>query len=231
MKAINEQAKKSIAWLQVTAGQGPKECSWVVAQLEKMILQAAEKKGIFAERIEALAFDKLLRKQSVIEPDAYLSLLIRLEGRDIDQFVQFWEGTIKWQGESPYRPKHKRLNWFVGIARLVMPSGQKAELEALSKEVDIESIRARGPGGQHVNKTNSAIRLTHRPTGLQLRVESDRSQHRNKKIALERLCLLLSQKESDAQKTAEHTRWLQHYDVKRGNPTRTFYGKAFSEND
>lgn len=231
MNTVNGEAKKSIAWLQVTAGQGPKECSWVVAQLEKVILREAEKAGLFAERVEVLAFDKLLRKQSVIEPDAYLSLLIRLEGSEVNAFIRFWEGTIKWQGESPYRPKHKRLNWFVGIARLVIPNGQKTELEALSKEVDFVSMRAKGPGGQHVNKTNSAIRLTHRPTGLQLRVDTDRSQHRNKKIALERLYLLLSKKENDTQKTAEQRRWLQHYDVKRGNPIRTFYGKEFSENN
>ncbi len=227
MKVANE---KNIAWLQVTAGQGPKECAWVVAQLERVILHAAEKVGFFAQRVEALAFDKLLRKQSVIETDAYLSLLIRLEGNDVYQFSQEWIGTIKWQGESPYRPKHKRLNWFVGIASVVMTESQKTELGCLSTEVDFESMRAKGPGGQHVNKTNSAVRATHRPTGLQVRVESDRSQHRNKQIALERLQLLLLQKSSDDKKSKEHARWLQHYDVNRGNPIRTFYGKKFVEN-
>ncbi len=222
---------KNISWLQVTAGQGPKECAWVVAQLEPIILQEARKAGLSVERVDALAFDKLLRKQNTIEPDAYLSLLLRLEGNNANQFAQGWEGTIKWQGESPYRPKHKRLNWFVGIAVFVIPEMQKIELEALSKEVDFELMRAKGPGGQHVNKTSSAVRLTHRPTGLQLRVETDRSQHRNKKIALERLQLLLAQKQSNSQRSIEHTRWLQHYDVKRGSPIRTFYGQAFSQNN
>ncbi len=231
MKTIGGKYEKNIAWLQITAGQGPKECGWVVAQLEPHVLQAAEKMGLSAERIEALAFDKLLRKQSLIEPDAYLSLLIRLEGKNVDEFVESWQGTIKWQGESPYRPRHKRLNWFVGVTTLSIPERQKVALGNLYKGIDVESMRAKGPGGQHVNKTNSAIRVTHRPTGLQVRVESDRSQHRNKQIALERLQLLLAQRDTNEKKSIEHARWLQHYDVKRGSPKRIFYGPEFTEND
>jgi len=82
-----------------------------------------------------------------------------------------------------------------------------------------------------LNKTNSAIRLTHRPTGLQVRVESDRSQHRNKKIALERLQLLLSQKSNNENKSIEQARWLHHYEVKRGSPIRIFCGSEFVESN
>ncbi len=230
MKIVKGENEKNIAWLQVTSGQGPKECAWVVARLEPIILQEAKKADLSAERIEALAFDKLLRKQNLIETDAYLSILIRLQGRGVDEFVQSWQGTIKWQGESPYRPKHKRFNWFVGVATLAIPEKQNVELSSLSKDIDFESMRTKGPGGQHVNKTNSAIRATHRPTGLQVRVETDRSQHRNKQIALERLQMLLAQRGSNEKKSIEHARWLQHYDVKRGSPTRIFYGKGFTEN-
>ncbi|MGH1441285.1 MAG: peptide chain release factor H [Cellvibrionaceae bacterium] len=221
---------KDIVWLQLTAGQGPKECAWVVAQLLKKIRQEASKTEIHIEMIESLAFDKLLRHQHVIEVDAYLSILLRLKGKDAEFFAQQWEGTIKWQGESPYRPKHKRINWFVGAALVPVVESQKIDLKTLEKEVDFESMKAKGPGGQHVNKTNSAVRITHKPTGLQVRIETDRSQHRNKKIALERLQLLLMQKSGREKTSIEQTHWSHHYDVKRGSPIRTFFGKEFVEN-
>jgi len=172
-----------------------------------------------------------LRKQNLIESDDFLSVLIRLEGIGASIFSKQWEGTIQWQGESPYRPKNKRFNWFVGVALVSMPTSNQVDLHTPGKEVDIESMRAKGPGGQHVNKTNSAIRLTHRPTGLQVRVESDRSQHRNKKIALERLQLLLSQKSNNENKSIEQARWLHHYEVKRGSPIRIFCGSEFVESN
>ena len=90
-------------------------------------------------------------------------------------------------------------------------------------------MRARGAGGQHVNKTNSAVRIKHRPTGLTVRIETDRSQHRNKQIALERLQLLLAQRLENEKSSIERIRWLQHYDVKRGSAIRTFLGPEFSE--
>lgn len=223
--------RQETVWLQLTAGQGPRECAWVVAQLSRIILMAAENKNLSAERVEALAFDKLLRKQNLIEPNDFLSVLIRLEGIGASIFSKQWEGTIQWQGESPYRPKNKRFNWFVGVALVSMPTSNQVDLHTPGKEVDIESMRAKGPGGQHVNKTNSAIRLTHRPTGLQVRVESDRSQHRNKKIALERLQLLLSQKSNNENKSIEQARWLHHYEVKRGSPIRIFCGSEFVESN
>lgn len=222
---------KPVVWLQLTAGQGPKECGWVVAQLSRIVIKAATDDGLSAEVVEELAFDKTLRHQSVIEPDAFLSLLIRLEGNSAAAFARQWEGTIKWQGESIYRPKHKRVNWFVGAAITVMPDGQKVDISQLEKEINVDSMRSRGPGGQHVNRTNSAVRITHRPSGLQVRIESDRSQLRNKKIAIERLQILLSQQKDAENDSIERIRWLQHYTVQRGSPVRTFRGHEFLESN
>lgn len=111
-----------------------------------------------------------------------------------------------------------------------MPSVQEIELKQLYKDVKVESMRASGPGGQHVNKTNSAVRVTHCPTGLQIRVESDRSQHRNRQLAMERLHLILLAGCTEDEKAQERLRWLNHYQVKRGSPTRVFHGLDFIEN-
>ena len=70
-------------------------------------------------------------------------------------------------------------------------------LAELLTQCDITATRASGPGGQHVNKTDSAVQVLHRPTGIQLKVGESRSQHTNKQIALERLQKLLEQRQID----------------------------------
>lgn len=221
--------KHEVVWLQLSAGQGPRECGWVVAQLRKRLLQDALKNSISAELVESLAFDKIMRKQDFIEVDTYLSSLIRLAGVGVESYSDNWVGPIKWQGESPYRPKHKRCNWFVGIERVAMNSHTHVDIKQLVREVEIETMRAGSPGGQHVNKTNSAVRVTHKPTGVQVRVESARSQHRNRELAMERLKMILAEtKEADGRELVRD-RWLKHYQVKRGYPVRVFEGVDFIE--
>lgn len=218
-----------VCWLQVTAGQGPKECGWVVAQVYKRMLQEAEEAQLNVQLVESLAFDKLLRKQSLIEPDAYRSVLLRLEGQASSAFSDQWCGAIKWQGESALRAKHKRLNWFVAVAPVVMPQCNNKAFNTLQRECEFDTMRASGPGGQHVNKTNSAVRVKHMPTGLSVRVESERSQHRNKHIALERLQQLLQGAAEQDENALEQQRWLSHYQVQRGNAKRVFIGQEFNE--
>ncbi len=228
------KACQEVVWMQLTAGQGPKECGWVVAQLCKQVLKESSELALNAEFIESRAFDKALRKQNLVDPDAYQSVLLRVEGNGASQFALTWKGSIKWHGESPYCPlrgreKSKRVNWFVGVGLVEVPSVQEIELRQIYKDVKVESMRASGPGGQHVNKTNSAVRITHRPTGVQVRVESDRSQHRNRQLAMERLHMILVAGCTEDEKAQERLRWLNHYQVKRGSPTRVFHGSAFVE--
>lgn len=220
--------KQSIAWLQITAGQGPKECGWVVAQVCQKIMQDAEKHKLQCDWVESLAYDKAQRKQQLFMPDAFRSVVLRIEGKTAQTLCQRWIGTIKWQGESPYRQGHKRINWFVGVVPLT--AAQSAEQYCLKDcDLTVEAMRASGPGGQHVNKTCSAVRVTHRPSGLVVRVETERSQHRNKQIAIERLQQLLHSQQQAQMTQQVHDQWLNHYQVQRGNPTRCFTGQAFTE--
>jgi peptide chain release factor len=227
---------QGVVWLQITAGQGPKECGWVVAQVFRKICQEAKSQtqSLKLELIETLAYDKVLRKQDMIEPDAYLSVLMRIEGQGAKAFSKKWVGDIKWHGESLCRPKHKRLNWFVGVVDISSEALKQDSFsineQQLKQEVSFEAMRSGGPGGQHVNKTSSAVRITHKPTGIKIRVEAERSQHRNKQLAMERLKMILEQGISDDQKDHERNRWLNHYQVSRGNPLRTFIGSDFKEN-
>ncbi len=216
-------------WIQITSGQGPKECAWVAQQVCRRIQTAATKNKLSCELIECSAFDKRLRNQDLFEFDAIRSALLRVEGNEAGNFSRSWHGSILWRGESHFRPKHKRCNWYVAVICKKVAPMKEVRLEQLKKEVQFEAIRSSGPGGQHVNKTNSAVRLTHEPTGITLRVDNDRSQHRNRAIALERLELMLQNTETQHTQAIKQERWMNNTQIERGNPVRTFCGEVFKE--
>ena len=93
----------------------------------------------------------------------------------------------------------------------------------------LQTCRAGGKGGQHVNKTESAVRATHLASGLSVRVESERSQHANKKRALALLAQKLAAAAANQQGVQAQAQHAQLYQLARGNPVRVFAGAAFQE--
>ena len=89
-----------------------------------------------------------------------------------------------------------------------------------TRDIRWETMRAGGPGGQHVNRTESAVRVTHLPTGVQATAMEERSQHRNRKLALARLMQKLNQMDAKRFRDARNERWRAHQQLQRGNPVR-----------
>jgi peptide chain release factor len=118
-------------------------------------------------------------------------------------------------------PKRKRKNWFF--------SGQMYEVSdtQLDKVVTFQTCRASGAGGQHVNTTDSAVRATHTETGISVRVESELSQHANKRLARALLFQKLEATKFEQMTQQEKALWQQHWEVERGNPVKTFKGEKF----
>ena len=83
-------------------------------------------------------------------------------------------------------------------------------------------VKASGPGGQHVNRTESAVRVTHLPTGLQASAAEERSQHRNRKLALARLTKKIADRGEEQHRAAREKRWRAHQELERGNSIRVF---------
>lgn len=204
-------------WLQITAGQGPDECALAVKHVMNRLLKEAKQYGLKADILEAMPGNKV---------GSYISVLISLKGGDYDGFLASWQGTIQWVSESPYRPHHKRKNWFVGVDVLTPPKEQKLHDE---HQVKFDTMRASGPGGQHVNTTDSAVRVIHIPTGVTALAREERSQHMNKKLALARLHLRLEEQNHLQKASKVKEKWAQHNQLKRGNPVRIFIGIAFKE--
>ncbi|MBI5591827.1 MAG: peptide chain release factor H [Deltaproteobacteria bacterium] len=200
--------------LQITSGRGPVECAWVVARLVDTILADVRLTGLEAEMIE---------KEDGSQKGTLLSALIHLAGERCEAFIAGYEGTVQWIGKSAFRHGHKRNNWFVGVRRLSIPKTESFH----DRDVRIDTMRASGPGGQHVNTTDSSVRALHLPTGLVAIARDERSQMANRKMALERLAILVARDEQRKQNKARQTRWDAHNELVRGNPVRVYEGQAF----
>ncbi len=213
---MNKPCEKT--WVHVTSGQGPDECALAVHELVLRIVQEAAKAGVVADILDSVDG----RKQGT-----YSSALLCLSGNGAKAFTKPWVGTIQWICQSPYRPHHKRKNWFIGANILEPLADEKIELK--DGDITWKTARTSGPGGQHVNTTDSAVQATHHPSGVQVTASAMRSQHANKQLALEKLfAILLSRKRERAAKQAQE-KWKKHYELERGNPVKIFVGMAFKE--
>ncbi len=201
----------SSPWLQISAGQGPAECALAVVKvMERIITEAAE------ADVEARCIEIEAGPESGTANSALLSLV----GERAAEFASSWRGTVQWIARSPFRPDHARKNWFVGVE--ILEPVEETRFRAI--DVRWETMRASGPGGQHVNRTESAVRVTHVPTGLQASASEERSQHRNRALALARLAARIADRDSAEQDRSRKDRWKAHHDLERGNPVRVLRG-------
>jgi peptide chain release factor len=202
--------------IQITSGRGPAECTWVVAQVLKKVLQEAE-----ALQLKVT----VLQREAGSENGTVASAMVQIIGKDADEFTDSWVGTIQWIGKSMYRKFHKRSNWFIGIFEV-----DAIKSRAFSeKDIQYQAMRSSGAGGQHVNKVSSAIRATHLPTGISVVSMDSRSQHQNKKLATERLLVKLNEAQLNLLKQQFQNQWTNQLAVERGNPIQTFEGSDFKK--
>ena len=140
-----------------------------------------------------------------------------------------FEGAVQWQCQSPLRPGHKRKNWFIQATLCRMDEPEFRDFD--ERLVEFSTCRASGPGGQHVNKTESAVRAVYPPLGLCVECIDERSQLANKKRAVERLRAkaALMEKERRAAETQEL--WRQKGQVERGGKGLVFKGVEFEKRE
>jgi len=198
--------------LQLSAAQGPDECALAVAKALQRLLDEAATLDVQAQ---------VLEREEGARRGTLASVLLALDGAHADALAGRWEGSLQWTCPSPYRPNHGRKNWFFGGARFAAPPA------GFEGEIRFEALRASGPGGQHVNTTDSAVRATHLASGISVKVQSERSQHANKRLAVLLIGQRLAQRAEEADGALRAERRLFHHRVERGNPVRCFRGERF----
>lgn len=200
------------AFLEIRAGTGGAEAAIFSGDLYRMYLRFAEKKGWNMEPIS----------ESPGEHGGYKEIIVRLIGQDVYSQLKFESGAHRVQ-RVPETETQGRVHTSACTVAIMPEAEELDHIDINPADLRIDTFRSSGAGGQHVNKTDSAVRLTHLPTGTVVECQDERSQHKNRARAMSLLkSRILAEQQSAQQSEMAESRKLQVGSGDRSERIRTY---------
>jgi peptide chain release factor 2 len=208
---LSGEADQNDCYLEVHAGAGGTEAQDWAEMLLRMYVRWAEQHGYKVEWLEESAGEEAGLKSATIE----------IKGLNAYGWLKSESGVHRLVRISPYDSNARRHTSFSSV--WVYPViDDDIEIEILDKDLKVDTFRASGAGGQHINKTDSAIRITHLPTGIVVSCQADRSQHRNRAMAMDMLKARMYEAELRKREEASAAIEAQKTDIGWGHQIRSY---------
>ena len=208
---LSGEADQNDCYLEVHAGAGGTEAQDWAEMLLRMYTRWAEQHDYKVEWLE----------ESPGEEAGLKSATIEVKGPNAYGWLKSESGVHRLVRISPYDSNARRHTSFSSV--WVYPViDDNIEIEVLDKDLKVDTFRASGAGGQHINKTDSAVRITHMPTGIVVACQVDRSQHRNRAMAMQMLKARLYEAELKKREEAAAAQEAQKSDIGWGHQIRSY---------
>ncbi len=199
------------AFLSVHAGAGGVEaCDWA-EMLLRMYLRWAERQGFQAEMVDVLPGEEAGIRNATVQ----------IKGDYAYGYLKAEAGVHRLVRISPFDAASRRHTSFAAV-EVIPEFDDDDEIEILDKDLRIDTYRASGAGGQHVNKTESAVRITHIPTGIVVTCQNERSQHKNRAVALRVLKARLFQRQQMEKEEEIRALYGDKGEIAWGNQIRSY---------